>query len=510
MSRSIIGAIATTVAAALLHQVAYAITLGFHDTSDPVKTSGWACAAGSSAPVRVHLYADIDGRLVHLDSQLADRRRDDLPFICDGAAHAFRFADYATTPDGVALYSRDTAVTMRVLAETPTGQQLLNGSPRTVSFAAVGLWDPGLVNGRWRTDLDNPREGTIDAPLLLGECAFATPLSDGYPAFSGGGGEGLSTECRYGSIVNPVSNAASFDGTWPRDSYWVVTANVEPAFANTPCANGPPGQSLPVQAPGTGSLFGVAALPDGQSWRPDRRKMHLVLNSWNAVECREHSYAIPYLSFGAQADRGNNGVITYLNKPGAKTALSFGLTLMDIAEKNAAFGTMPAGQSRYRQSHVLIEASWGGRKRWLFIEVLPDARRAANGGGIDAHVRFNWHMANSFIHPGADYVFKSAQLLSRQCAQEDVSVPVQQAGATYVDAATRTASRIPVTIEIQRTFDCLQRLGTWGADPMPSHPVPITGIHFGIEIDDRLYANGFTGATLPNALWIAIDGIEVR
>ena len=510
MSRAVIHVIATVLASALLHHTAVAITLGFHDTSDPVKTSGWACDTDSPAPVRVHLYADVDGRLVHLDSQLADRRRDDLPFVCNGAAHAFRFADHAITPDGIALYSRSTPVTMRVLVETATGQQLLNGSPRTVSFAAVGLWDPGLVNGRWRTDFDNPREGTIDAPLLLGECAFATPLSDGYPAFSGGGGDGSTTACRYGSIVNPASNAASSDGTWPRDSYWVVTANVEPAFTNPLCANGPPGESLPVQAPGTGSLFGLAALPDGESLRPDRRKLHLVLNSWNAAVCRERSYAIPYLSFGAQADRGNNGVITYVNKPGSKTVLSFGLTLMDIAEKNSAFGATLPGTSRYRQSHVLIEATWGGRKRWLFVELLPDARRASNDDGIDAHVRFNWHMASSFIYPGADYVFKSAQLLSRQCAQENVSVPVQQAGSTYVDPSTRGASRVPVAIDLQRVFDCLQRLGTWGADVMPSHPVPITGVHFGIEIDDRLYSSSFTETTLPNALWIALDSIEIR
>ena len=47
-------------------------------------------------------------------------------------------------------------------------------------------------------------------------------------------------------------------------------------------------------------------------------------------------------------------------------------------------------------------------------------------------------------------------------------------------------------------------------DRMPSHPVPIPGIHFGIEMDDRLYPSALTGTTLPNALWIALDSIEIR
>ena len=119
-------------------------------------------------------------------------------------------------------------------------------------------------------------------------------------------------------------------------------------------------------------------------------------------------------------------------------------------------------------------------------------------------------MVNSFIHPGADYVFKSAALLSTQCSAESVSVPAHDPRLTYVDAATRSSSRIDYTIGLQRAFECLARMSTWGADPMPSHPVPVTGIHFGIEMDDRLYANAFAGHTLPNALWIAVDSIDLR
>ena len=490
-----------------------AAIIGFHDSSDSVKTIGWACSTSSADPVKVHLYVNNGGILKRLDSQLADKRRDDLGSTCTGVGHAFRFSDYAATADGVALYSMASAVELHVYAETPEGLQRLTGSPRAASFAPVGLWDPGLINGRWRTDLNNPVEGTAQAPLLLGDCVFTTPFSDGYAAFSGGGDD-PTTHCRYGSIINPVSNAATSEPSgWPQDSFWVITANVEAAFDNPRCANGPPGQSQQITHPGTGSLFGVAALPDGETSHPERKKFHLVLNSLNMNECRTSSYGIPYLAFGAQADRGNNGPITYLNRPGMKTVLKFGMTLMDIAERNPAFATTQRALRRYRQSHLLIEAIWHGKKRWLFVELLPDARRSDGvvDTGIDAHIRFNWHMVDSFIYPGADYVYKSAAVLSAQCAQERVLVTPPSPSNTYLDAATRENSHIEYSIDLQRTFDCLDRLATWGAEPMPTHPIPITGIHFGIEMDDRLYRDGaFTGQTAPNALWIALDDIHLE
>jgi hypothetical protein len=491
---------------------AHSVTLGFHDVSDAVKTLGWACSTTEAAPVRVNLYAEVDGVLKLLDTQLADKRRDDLALVCVGTNHAFRFSDYAQTPDGVALYARPEPVRLHVFMETAAGQQLLSASPRPVSFAPVGLWDPGLVDGRWRTDFDNPLEGTRAAPLLLGDCQFQTPVSDGYPAFSGGGPDPV-THCRYGSIITPAGNAATSEATWPLHSFWSVIGNVEAAFDNPFCANGPPGQSMPFARPGAGALFGVIALPDGEAGVPARKKMHLVLNSWSTILCRTQSYGIPYLSVGAQADRGNNGVITYLNVPGAKRQLHFGMTLMDIADANPdAFGQAPAGAVRYSQSHVLLEAMWGGRKRWLFIELMPDARRDLNApdGGIDLHIRFNWHMVDSFIYPGADYVFKSAAVLSEQCRNEGIDIPAQSRTLTYNNPATRALSRRDYAIDLQGVFDCLSRTGAWGAETMPSHAVPVTAIHFGIEQDDRLYRNGaFTGSTAPNALWIAVDSVSI-
>ena len=490
-----------------------AAIIGFHDISDPVKSAGWACATDSPKPVRVHLYAQTAAGMKILDSQWADQRRDDLLGLCAGSRHAFRFADYAATAEGAELYKSREPVLIHIFADSPGGLVPVNGSPRSVSFAPVGLWDPGLMSGRWRTDYDNPVEGTAAAPLLLGHCAYTTPTSDGYLAFSGGGYE-ADTGCRYGETVFARSNASSSDGTWPARSFWAVIANVEDALENPHCVDGPPGQSLPVGAPGTGEVFGVAALPDFETGNPGRMKMHMVLNSQNWSACRNASYGGPYLAFAAQAERGNNGVLTYLNVPGAPRTLRFGSTLMDIAGGRPELYGAPPGAKRYSQSHVVIEAIWGGVKRWLFIELVPDDRFVSGTaeGSADVHVRFNWHMVNSMLYPGADYVFKSASTLTRQCATDGVEIRVLDRAATYLKATLPHEARRDYALDLQRIFDCLNRHGDWGAAAaMPAHPVPIIGVMFGIEQDDRFYLDGeFTGVTAPNLLWIAIDNVRLE
>ena len=106
---------------------------------------------------------------------------------------------------------------------------------------------------------------------------------------------------------------------------------------------------------------------------------------------------------------------------------------------------------------------------------------------------------------------KSGNVISAQCAAEGVSIPMLDKRDTYVNPSTRARSRIEHSIDLQRLFDCVNRRGDWGLAAMPSHPVPVTMVLFGIEQDDRYYVDGaFTGHTAPNAIWIAVDGVRVE
>ena len=510
--RRFVAVVVFTIANAAMSSFASAAGIvGFHDVSDTVKTMGWVCSTIDTAPLKVSMYADSGQRSTLLDTQVADKRRDDLSSLCAGGsvAHAFRFSDYAAR--SAEVYGSAGSIAIRILVDTPDGQLALAGTPRAISFEPVGIWDSGLIDGRWRTDRDNPLEGTRSTPLLLGDCA---PASNTTASELAAGGADPLTRCRYGSTVTPSSNAATSDATWPTRNFWALIANVENSFDNPLCIDGPPGQSREVGRPGTNRLFGIVALPDGEAnAAASRRKMHLVLNSVPFDRCRTGSYGIPHLSFGAQADRGNGGVITYLNRPGAKTTLRFGMTLMDIADSRLdAFGNPGDGNTRSSQAQFVVEAIWGGRKRWLIVEVLPDPHTdAAMNGNVDAHVELTWHLVNSFLYPGADFAFKSASVLTSQCAAEGVAVPTMERKATWSDPSTRGRSRIDYSIDLQKAFTCLARLGTWGSEPMPSHAIPITGIHFGIGQDDAVYRDGVaTVARLPNAIWVAVDGVRVE
>ena len=67
------------------------------------------------------------------------------------------------------------------------------------------------------------------------------------------------------------------------------------------------------------------------------------------------------------------------------------------------------------------------------------------------------------------------------------------------------------TIDLQKAFECLDRMVTWGSEAMPSHPIPITGVHFGIGQDDVFYRDGVaTDVRSANAIWIAVDSVRLE
>jgi hypothetical protein len=148
----------------------------------------------------------------------------------------------------------------------------------------------------------------------------------------------------------------------------------------------------------------------------------------------------------------------------------------------------------------------------MIVEVLPDPRNEnAQTATIDTRVRFSWPLVNSFLYPGADYVYKSASILSAQCAAEGVVVPTMDRSATYVDPVTRGKARQDYAVDLQKAFACLDRLGAWGNEPMPAHPIPVTGVHFGIGQDDAFYRDGVaTGQRSANAIWIAVDSVRLE
>ncbi len=458
-----------------------AAVTGYHDGTNASATWGWACdAATPAAHLTVVIKAYVNGSFGAIGAVVADRWREDVAdaAVCGGTSngnHGFVFTDYPPSlVDGQAhdLYA---------FAQLEGGAlQLLGVSPLNLSLVPLGLWDQGLVNGRWRTDYFASAHGTAASPLqldrdLAGGCWLAVP-----PVVPGGASP-AGSGCLVAPTSYDVSNAASSDGRFDDAQFWVITANSEPAYRPAP-GDGPPNQTDPVSAPG-GGLYAVVTLPDAEGGVPSRRKAHLIINK-NA-DPHVAAQRGPFLSYGLQSDWGNgHGAVTVLRAPGAPKTLAFAATLFDISPD----------QSHVNAAYLIVEAQWGGVKRWAYISLLD------RHNTVNARASFNWNILGGLWFPGADIMFRDADDLNTTCRTRVpgwTPLPAMLTPAqTYVNSGA--AARRSYLVDLELLFGCLS---PDFLSPMPaSGPIQITGVHFAIEQD--FHAGNFT--------WVAFDSVALN
>lgn len=348
----------------------------------------------------------------------------------------------------------------------------------SIAFAstafAEGLHDPNVRLAQVRTDYADLDEGTAANPLtIVRPCLWP----DGTP--------GLLVPCFTGPDVFAHSNAYRFPGLAPLSPrHWLLLLNNEPWIA--PGNSGPPDQSLPRALPGTG-VMGFAASPvlslaDGLYWR-----FHLALSHLH--DNPVGPYAIPFLSIGATAARGNGGPVGALNDPERPHVVRFRSRL------DAVFGSTP--DQLWTLSHFLwTTAEWGGKPRMAFVHLyhagyLHDGTpfefsTPTSPGGIS---RWNWPIAESALFPGAEVAFIDAEDTQIHC---DFETPVLTAPGQTIEAA----------IDLQALYRCLSDLGFYD-EPMPEQePIPITGVHWANELTGERVAIAATvwGIDVVNAV----------
>ena len=124
--------------------------------------------------------------------------------------------------------------------------------------AAPGPWgidDPSIQSGVLRTEFDDPRAGTAARPLLV-DCEASA-----YPAL-----------CADIDTVFRESNSYTIGSRRRPASYWMLTVNNDKSFVERCEEAGPPDQSMPISAPGTG-LAGIGVFADANWERcPPRRQ----------------------------------------------------------------------------------------------------------------------------------------------------------------------------------------------------------------------------------------------
>ncbi len=381
----------------------------------------------------------------------------------------------------------------------------------------VGIWDPSFVEARLRSDYSSgvgvaasPLAYAFNGPGLEGclwnaESSFmacpgridaATP-----PAWrSGWGGQvrpfcgGDSTEqgnswtgCRAFSTTN------AFAFNQPGQRFWVVHANLEPAFDQ--CQSGPPSQSERVHT-GSSGLFRIETTSNQFTlWVDNGAHDFSCLSEASLQEHGVRNVGIPFLSLGAQSNRGNttmNGTpmpvarFRFFN-PQADDVdrLQFSARIPAGVKPTACQDDLcsPGGAHGYYVGLYLL-AEWQGTRRMLFFS-LDDRSAMAYPVWCDFGCQtWNWPLQQSMFFPGAQvgHIKSSPGIGLDYCA---LRLPALRPGPLDSSTGLHGAGvERNYDLSIRRLFECAFTLGTLRWDDNQADPdvlVNVLGVHWFVE-----------------------------
>lgn len=364
---------------------------------------------------------------------------------------------------------------------------------------AAGLWDPGFVNGGWRSDYADAHVGTAQSPLQLdASCA--------YP-----GVDFALCPSAFRPLPGvPASPTVFSRSNWhdevsdPQGRFWVVGANTEPSSHNL-CNSGPPNQSEAVGAP-LESVYGLHLGPELDGPRPYRRALVLALDlqrHWQALafrpDCQTVDF-IPYLGFGVAAERGGGGdVLASLAAQESDPVVHFSARLVASNATSFAGGEPLPARPKGQHAGLLVEAHWQGHRRWVWIELFNSYDRADD----TLFTPWNWALPQSFHYPGAEIVVTSGAALAQRCPAEPWMLP------ETAPAAWSGGDWKPVRLNLGALYRCV---GGLFSDQFPEDPTAtLTGVHFWVEVGVRdIDAEpGLTEGDFDSALAMGFSDIDL-
>jgi len=294
--------------------------------------------------------------------------------------------------------------------------------------------------------------------------------------------------------------------TWGSlDSYWVWAFNQE--GAEGPCAAGAPNLSLPRRLPGQ-SYAGFSVNndpPAGESFL----RAHFVLNG-SAIDSEAIVTTAPlpecdgagvgFMSFGAQANRGNGKPIVAINpvSPAPKT-VSFTAKLFHVAGTPNYFrlvvmAAWPDAQGRMIPRQIQLNLFVGGRD-----DVNP-ALGVANdpvwGDGLMPNRHWNWPLQDDFFPVGgSEIAFVNAD-----------SVVLTSCGMNIPMLATMN-QQINYSIDIDKLYKCVSAAsGFSNALPTTSN-IPVYGVHWAVE---NLSFNKPSAGITKGTIWVSVHNMNTN
>ena len=382
----------------------------------------------------------------------------------------------------------------------------------SMSIHSAGLWDQGLVSGATRSDY-GPGIGTGRNLLTLHYvddnvynrgpegCKFATDKSIfGCPGTALGNYRNfLSPEApiqerkwcggsniRIGdSYLGCLSYRTSpyFSANNPGSNHWVVVANEEPAFDQ--CRIGPPGLSNEIVSDRRSNLNKVIFqdLPWGA------KRVHLMLNhSQHNFYCKgNRKLTLPFLSFGAQYQRGNPqplGVINSNPNRRVRDQVRFAGWLPRFLQEPF----LPVSEGGVHGG-IYVIAKWGGIRRLVFLDlfqsgVMQGLKTCDDKRAPDCRSRWNWPVKDSFLYPGGDMALLSVN--SNELRSCGINIP------------TLSSNLNIYKIDLSKLFKCVSDNNMFDQKMPNNRNINVLGVHWYIE------SQGETGK-----VDIALQGIRM-
>ena len=337
------------------------------------------------------------------------------------------------------------------------------------------FWDQGFKNGAWRTDFISDLAGTPASPLTYdSDCLFPE------------------LQCGTGPLVGEQTSAGT-STSLPGDRYWVVSINNEPAFENSNDGRmvGVPGQTHPV--PQTGPMWtyypeSFTVSVDSEAGE-DFPRAHMIVRHLGPTNSHDENGAggIPFVSVGAQANRGNGVAVGALNNLLRPHNVRFTANLFDWKTSDSsimwafvyAISEWPDETGKTTQHGVFLTLKHMGEGSDYSGPENP-------GHPFD----WNWPIRESFFYPGVDWGFIDSEDLN--------SGPTAWHCGFTVPAMTEKLTDYRFNVNLQKLFECASNRGLFRT-PMPAiGELPIKGVHWAVEM---------TGEEA--FLWLAVHGMEM-
>ncbi len=251
----------------------------------------------------------------------------------------------------------------------------------------------------------------------------------------------------------------------------MIHANDDPSFDQ--CNQGPPGASHPivVASSGTTSLYKVDLnTPAGAVPKTARIQLNFGQKNWFCGQRGSQQFSIPFISVGAQNLRGNPGPVGTINLSGSPNGtIVFNARVPSYATPTCAPGTGEICNGPVLGVHLGVYgvASWGGKRRLIFLDLYSEGSQDSSVGGPYVG-RWNWPIADSVFFPGAEVIaMTTGSQLASACA---MSIP-----ALSLDGASHHYS-----IDFGKLINCANQRNLFSQAP-PTGNFSLDGVHWYIE-----------------------------